>query len=248
MPIWDPFLTERDRDVYAKSGYGSPLGFGERPALLVIDVIYDFVGHEPAPILDSVTYWRNSCGEEGWAGVRAISSLLAAARTRSLPIFYSTNFEPRPDGLGRGVWRNSRFGETSVIPGVIGTDIVKEIAPQDRDVVVRKGKPSAFFGTKLLPLLLELKVDSLIVMGGTTSGCVRATVIDAFNHNFRVSVVEEGTFDRGQASHAINLFDMNAKYADVVSLRSTIDYIGGLPDDLFNGQIAPAKGEEGRPA
>jgi nicotinamidase-related amidase len=130
------------------------------------------------------------------------------------------------------------------VAGFVGSDIVKEIAPEPRDVLLRKSKPSAFFGTGLLHYLLELKVDTLLVTGTTTSGCVRATVIDAFSHNFNVAVVEECTFDRGEASHAINLFDMNAKYADVVSLQTTIDYLAGLPGDLFAGQIAPASQPE----
>lgn len=240
MAIWDTFLTERDHAVYDTAGYGAKLGFGARPAVVVIDVNYDFVGHEPAPILESAKIWRNSCGEEGWAGVEAIATLLAAARGRSLPIFYSTSMEERADNLGRGLWRSSRNGEIAGVPGFVGSDIVKEIAPDERDVVLRKSKPSAFFGTGLISYLTELKVDTLLITGTTTSGCVRATVIDGFSYNFNCVVVEEGTFDRGQASHAINLFDMNAKYADVVSLAATLEYIEGLPSDLYAGMIAPA--------
>jgi maleamate amidohydrolase len=241
MAVWDTFLTERDKAVYATAGYGAALGFGARPAVVIVDVNYDFVGHEPAPILESAGIWRNSCGEEGWAGVDATVTLLDAARSRSLPIFYSTSMQARADGLGRGLWRSSRNAEKGGVPGFVGSDIVAQIAPQPRDVLLRKSKPSAFFGTGLLHYLLELKVDTLLVTGTTTSGCVRATVIDAFSHNFNVAIVEECTFDRGQASHAINLFDMNAKYADVVSLQQTVEYIEQLPDDLYAGLLAPAK-------
>jgi nicotinamidase-related amidase len=115
---------------------------------------------------------------------------------------------------------------------------VAEIAPQPRDVVIGKLKPSAFFGTPLASYLLELKVDTLIVCGTTTSGCVRASVLDAFSLGYRVAVVEECTFDRGEVSHAINLFDMNAKYADVVSLEATTGYLRGLAASLFEGMIA----------
>jgi maleamate amidohydrolase len=82
--------------------------------------------------------------------------------------------------------------------------------------------------------LLEWKVDQLLVVGGTTSGCVRATVVDGFSHNFRVSLVEEGCFDRGEASHAITLWDLNAKYADIVGLQDVIRYVDGLPEGLFH--------------
>jgi len=240
MPVWDKYLTERDKAVYATAGYGATKGFGSKPAVLVIDVNYDFVGHVPAPILESAALWRNSCGEDGWEGVAAISKLLEAAREHSLPIFYSTSEVSRDDQLGRGLWRSSRNGEVIGVPGFVGSDIVREIAPQERDVVLRKSKPSAFFGTGLLSLLLELEVDTLLVTGTTTSGCVRASVVDAFSYNLNVTVVEEGTFDRGEVSHAINLFDMNAKYADVVSLDTTLDYVATLPGEVFPGLIAPA--------
>jgi maleamate amidohydrolase len=93
--------------------------------------------------------------------------------------------------------------------------------------------PSAFHGTRLQSYLTYLKCDSVIVGGTTTSGCVRASVIDAFSQNFRVIVAEECCFDRAQASHAINLCDMNAKYADVIGTAEVVDYIERLPDKLF---------------
>ena len=103
-------------------------------------------------------------------------------------------------------------------------------------------KPSVFLGTPLLSFLVLLGADSLIVAGTTTSGCVRATVVDAFSNNYRVAIVEEGCFDRSQASHALSLCDMNAKYADVVRLEETLAYIEALPKGLFN---LPAGGAAG---
>ena len=99
--------------------------------------------------------------------------------------------------------------------------------------MILKDKPSVFFGTPLMSYLHELQVDTLLVTGTTTSGCVRATVVDAFSYNFRVVVVEECVFDRGQASHKVNLFDMQAKYADVVSLEAALHYLVELPKDLY---------------
>jgi nicotinamidase-related amidase len=239
MSVWDRYLTDRDRAVYEAAGYGDKLGFGERPAVLVVDVNYAFVGPEPAPILESIKLWRNSCGEEGWAGVAAIAKLLAAAREKSLPIFYSTNLDLRPDGFGKGLWRNRRkLEDRRLATGISPNEIVAEIAPQPRDVVIRKLRPSAFFGTPLASYLVELQVDTLLVCGTTTSGCVRASVLDAFSCGYRVAVVEECTFDRGEVSHAINLFDMNAKYADVVSLQAASEYVRGLSTGLFDETIA----------
>ncbi len=106
-----------------------------------------------------------------------------------------------------------------------GNVIVKEIEPGPRDLVVRKEKPSGFFGSPLQSYLQNLGCDSVIVTGTTTSGCVRATVIDAFSLNFRTTVVEDGCFDRSQASHAINLCDMNAKYANVMPSDEVLEYL-----------------------
>jgi len=118
------------------------------------------------------------------------------------------------------------------------------IGPLPDDLVVYKQKPSAFYGTPLLSWLILLGADSLIVTGTTTSGCVRASVLDAFSNNLRVSLVEEGCFDRAQASHAINLCDMHAKYADVVKLDEALAQIDRLPEGLFPnlpGRVAAAR-------
>jgi nicotinamidase-related amidase len=155
-----------------------------------------------------------------------------------MPVIYSTGMDIRPDGFERGRWKdkNSRGSEDWTTHRTDGNTIIAPIAPRAEDLVVRKDKPSAFFGTLLSSFLIDLQADSVLVCGTTTSGCVRATVVDAFSYNFRVSIVEDCTFDRGQASHAVNLFDMSQKYADVVSLAETREYLQGLPDGLFNAR------------
>jgi maleamate amidohydrolase len=235
MASWDDILTARDKDVFALSGYGKRVGFGQRPAVLVIDVNYNFVGDKPEPILQSVKRFRNSCGEEGWEGVHRIAELLSEARKKHLPTFYTTGHDDRTNSVAFGRWRgkNSRSTEDTNEAWDKGNEIVTEIAPQQEDIVVRKQKPSAFFGTPLISMLNEVHADSVLVTGTTTSGCVRASVIDAFSYNLKVSVVEECVFDRGQSSHKINLFDMAMKYADVIPLKEAVDYIRGLPDNLF---------------
>src|SRR5206468_12020615 len=107
-------------------------------------------------------------------------------------------------------------------------EIVAEIAPAPQDIVVYKQKPSGFFGTNMTAYLTLLGCDSVIVAGTTTSGCVRASVLDAFSLNYRVAIAEEGCFDRSQASHAINLCDMNAKYADVMKTSEVLTFLDGL--------------------
>lgn len=234
--VWDEYLSERDRSIFAGAGYGVQQGFGARPAILVIDMNYNFVGDRREPIEDSIKRFRNSCGLEGWAAVDATQELLRHARAKHLPVVYTTGVN-RADGRHRGAWsyKNSRNAEDhSGVAAEIGNHIVQEIAPSTKDFVIEKLKPSGFFGTPMIGHLHEWKVDQVIVVGGTTSGCIRATAIDAFSYNFRVALVEEGCFDRGQVSHAINLWDLQAKYADVVGLQETTRYIDGLADGLFS--------------
>lgn len=235
--IWDRFLTERDHLVFSAAGWAQRIGFGRRPAVLVIDVCYGFVGDRREPILESIRRWSNSCGEEAWDALDPIARILQAARAKGLPVIYTTG-RYRRDRWDRGILaaKNARVAEWTVEePGALDPmDIVPQIAPMPSDIVLYKQKPSAFFGTPLISHLVMLAADSLIVTGTSTSGCVRATVVDAFNHNYRVTVVEDACFDRGQASHAISLFDMNAKYADVVTSEKVIQHIASLEDGLFD--------------
>ncbi|HVR89046.1 MAG TPA: isochorismatase family protein [Candidatus Limnocylindria bacterium] len=218
MPIWDPYLTARDREVFERSGHGQRAGFGVRPAVLVVDLTYAFVGDRPEPILDSIVRWHRSAGDDGWRAAGRIRTLLDAARAAGAPVIYTTG----TDDARAGQWnaKNSRRAENEARPD--RNTIVPEIAPCPGDLVLRKEKPSAFFGTPLAAHLVRLGVDSLFVTGGTTSGCVRASVVDAFSYSYRVALVEECLFDRGQASHALSLFDMQQKYADVVSLADAL--------------------------
>ena len=236
MPIWDAYLSERDRRIFGSAGYGKRAGFGQRPVVLVIDVNYNFVGDRPEPIEESVKRWRNSCGFEGWQAVSSIARLTEVARQQRIPVIYSTGMDLRPDNWDAGRWRdkNTRNAEDVTVHAENGNTIVPPIAPQPQDIVIRKYKPSVFFGSMLAGFLTDLQADSIIACGGTTSGCVRATVLDGFSLNYRMSVVEECTFDRGQASHAINLFDMQQKYADVVSLEETLAFLCSLPIGLFD--------------
>ncbi len=235
-PIWDKFLTERDKAVFSAGGFGARMGFGKRPAILVVDVNYAFCGDKPEPILESIKRWPTSCGEEAWEGVRVIKRLIEAARAKGLPVIYTTN-KKRPDKWDNGSWswKNTRQNErlrtqTNLDPNAV----VDEIAPSPRDILIQKQKPSAFYATPLQSYLTLLGCDSLLVAGATTSGCVRASVLDAFSSNYRVAVVEDACFDRSQASHAVSLCDMHAKYADIVESAEVIDFILTLPAGMFD--------------
>lgn len=230
MAVWDDVLPEEDRLVFEQAGWGKQVGFGEKPALLVVDVIYNFVGDKPEPILESIKRWRYSCGERGWEGVKQLQRLIAAAREQEIPIIY-TGMDRRPDGFDQGAWnwKSHRSGEASDIKGSLGNEIVAEVAPEPQDIVFVKDKPSAFHGTHLLDYLIYLGVDTVVTTGTTTSGCVRATAVDATQYNYRSIVPEECAWDRSMISHKVNLLDIQMKYGDVRSTDDVIDYFKSLP-------------------
>jgi nicotinamidase-related amidase len=229
--VWDDVLPEEDRQVFEAAGWGKDVGFGEKPVLLVVDVIYNFVGDVPEPILESIKRWRYSCGERGWEGVKQLERLIAAAREKQIPIVY-TGMDRRPDGFDQGAWnwKSYRSGEASDIKGSLGNEIVKEIAPEPQDIYFVKDKPSAFHGTHLLDYLIYLGADTVITTGTTTSGCVRASAVDATQYNYRSIVPEECVWDRSMISHKVNLLVIQMKYGDVKKTDAVIEYFRSLPD------------------
>jgi maleamate amidohydrolase len=207
MTSWRDLIGAHDREILEAAGYGHAVGVGAHPALLVVDVTYGFVGREPLPVLESIETYPSSAGEAGWKAIEVIERLLAGARRLGLPVLYSA-------GTGEpGRWADKR--PKHVQQPADAYEIVERIAPRPGETAIRKAKPSAFFGSPLAERLVDLGVDSVIVCGGTTSGCVRATVVDAFSHDLRVTVVEDAVFDRVELSHAAALLDMEQKYADV---------------------------------
>lgn len=225
-PTWRDVIPARDRAVYEAGGYGRRDALGTRPALIVIDVTYGFTGRRREPILDSIRSYPNSCGEAGWDAIAPIGRVLAAARRAQAPVYFTGGLtEQRSEHVGR--WRE-KHPRTLEQPAD-AEEIVAELAPSRDETVVRKTKPSAFHGTPLVSSLVDRRVDTLVVTGCTTSGCVRATVIDSFSYGFHTAVVEDGVFDRGELSHAVNLFDMDQKYANVMPSDAVVAYLDALP-------------------
>ena len=153
-------------------------------------------------------------------------------------MIYSTG-DARKDNWDAGgwSWKNSRTAEAvrRVSNSRDPNEIVERISPQEQDIVIRKQKPSAFFGSNFASYVNLLGCDSLVMAGCTTSGCVRASVIDeASNFNIRSIVVEDGCFDRSQVSHAVTLFDLHCKYADVIMSDEVLEHVEGLPRGLFD--------------
>ncbi len=222
---WRDVIPPTDRAVYDAAGYGGHLAPGGRPALIVIDVTYGFVGRERAPILRSIETYPNSCGEMGWDAVAPISRVIAAARRARAPVYFTAGVDEQ-FAQHAGRWRE-KHPRTLLQPDD-AHEVVAQLGLADGDVLIRKTKPSAFHGTPLVSSLIDHGIDTLVVTGCTTSGCVRATVVDAFSLGFRAVVVEDGVFDRGQMSHAVNLFDMDQKYANVMRSREVILYLEGI--------------------
>jgi len=225
--VWDPYLTAQDRAHLAASPERR-VGFGRSPALLLIDLYRWVFGDEPRPLLEAVKTWPGSCGLAAWDALPHLQQLLGVAREVGLPVVHITGLEDSGmlgwgeaahSGVGRGTsTREQRRGRYDIIP---------QLAPIPGEVMLRKTTPSAFNGTPLLAHLNYLGIDTLIVGGESTSGCVRASVVDGCSYRFKVTVVEECVFDRHQAAHAMNLFDMHQKYADVLPLAEVEPYLRG---------------------
>ena len=214
-------IDQQTIDRYEAAGFGRPAGLGKRPGLLIIDVQYRTVGTQPMPFDQAVEEFPTSCGEVGWDAVKNIATILGLFREKNWPVLY-------PHVAPKRSYDSGRLG--AKVPGIMNVpeqayEFVEDVAPREGDVLVPKRHPSAFFGTPLTSYLVDADVDSLVVAGCTTSGCVRASVADAFSYNFRVSVPSDAVYDRSPVVHEVNLFDMAQKYADVAS---TADLLAAL--------------------
>jgi maleamate amidohydrolase len=227
--VWEPFLTPQDRAHLAASP-DRRVGFGQSPALLFIDLYRWVFGDEPQPLLEAIKTWPGSCGLAAWQAVPHLQRLLGLAREVGLPVVHVTGLEDS-GMLGWGEAAHGGAGRGASTPQQRRGryDIIPQVAPIPGEVVLRKTTPSAFNGTPLLAHLNYLGVDTLIVGGESTSGCVRASVVDACSYRFRVIVVEECVFDRHEAAHAINLFDMHEKYADVLPIADVEAHLREQP-------------------
>jgi maleamate amidohydrolase len=213
--------TMATRAIYERQGMGQRIGFGSRPALLLIDMQNDFCDPDaPTTLYPSIrsTY-------------EPIKRLSKAARERGVPVIYTQGLVAA-DGSSAGLWRlkmrDHGLGLVQ-IEGGRGAEIIAELAPQPGDRVIRKWRPSAFFRTDIEVFLGVHRIDTLLVCGTSVSGCVRATVTDGFMRDIRCMVVKEAVADRSEAVMAANLFDLGQKYADVVCVEECVSYLNTLP-------------------
>ncbi|HJD97933.1 isochorismatase family protein [Mailhella massiliensis] len=223
--VWTPYLTGDDKLVIEKGGYGKSRGLGTRPMLVVIDAQYNYVG-EDRPVGEQLAEWPSGGGAAAWAAIRRIQPLLKQAREAGIPVLLTRNVQKNLafDSFGA----KSQRDQSRYVEGHRGTFIVDELAPQPGDLTLDKAYASIFYGTPLLSWLVKMKIDTLILTGGSTSGCVRASAVDAVTRNFNVAVVEDCVYDRISISHAAGLLDMWMKYCDVMNSEEISAYMKGL--------------------
>lgn len=221
---WDDVIGKDERLIAAR--YQAGRTPGRRPALLLIDCYRKVFGDRPQSLADAIEAFPATCGLAAWQALGPLEQLLETARAVGVPVLYTTGQRRAEARLGATTRRVRAPGEDEAA----GYEIVAPLAPLAGELVIDKSRASAFFGTPLSTWLRQLDVDTLVVCGETTSGCVRASVVDGYSHGFEVIVVEDATFDRSELSHKVNLFDMHLKYASVRRLASALDYLRSTPD------------------
>jgi len=216
---WRDIMPANILDLY--SHYERQTFVGPAPALIAVD-LYELAYQGGARPVDELhrTY-PSACGEYAYAAIEPTRRLFAAARAAGLPIFYST-MDTRPDSLPSTVTATRRR-RVPVDPSLYA--IRTDFKPQPGDVVITKQRASVFFGTPLVAHLTQLGVGTAIICGESTSGCVRATAVDAYSHGLHVVLVEECCFDRSPLSHKVNLFDLHHKYADVIKVGEVVAHL-----------------------
>ncbi|OES44718.1 isochorismatase family protein [Domibacillus iocasae] len=203
---WDNLIDAETREIY--QSYERAPFIGKKPALLLIDLYNLAYEGGPLPVREVVKNHPSSCGIHAWNAVEPTKQLLSLARSHHIPVIYSTQGTNHIKATNRQ--RNAVLSNSY--------EIHEAFRPEREDLIIRKERASCFFGTPLIAYLTQMGIDSLIICGESTSGCVRATAVDAYSYGFHPVIAEECTFDRSVISHKISLFDLHHKYADVMSM------------------------------
>src|SRR5438067_6367576 len=203
-------------DFYVRKGFAARVGFGQRPALLVIDIIRAF------------TDLRSPLASNLDSQVDAINRLLAVARERAIPVIFRTVAYDR-ELQEAGLWIRKIPSNSWLVEGSEWVEVDRRLVRQPDEMLLVKKYASCFFGTDLAARLITRGIDTLLITGCTTSGCVRATAVDACSYGLHTVVVQEAVGDRAELPHIANLFDIDAKYGDVVDLQDALGYLERLP-------------------
>jgi len=219
---WADVIDDDTMQIY--SCYARETKVGPMPALLAIDLYNIVYRGGDRPVIEINDDHPNTCGEFAHAAIEPTKRLLAAARRAGIPIFFCTQ-ETRPQNRPQGVGSTRRQRMTTTAEDY---GIYPEFEVRPEDVIITKQRASIFQGTPIVSHLNYLGVKSLIVCGESTSGCVRASSVDAYSNGFHVSIVEECTYDRSALIHKVNLFDLHHKYCDVMHLEEVVGHLDGL--------------------
>jgi len=208
-------MSEEDLKPYVKAGFASRIGFGEKVALLNVDMTYMFL--DPS--------YAMAYGNMGEL-VESVTILMQTCREKRVHIFYSRR-DNRSHHVSRGLWNEKlKYSlSESYTSDPRADEWPPEFAPRQEDIIIYKNKMSPFFGTPLASMLMYLRVDTLIIVGVSTSACVREAVTDAFSYNIRPIVPLECVGDRCTSAHWANLFDMDMKFADVLPLEEVLNHL-----------------------
>jgi nicotinamidase-related amidase len=217
---WKDIVNEEILEIY--EAYHRKLYVGANPAVLAIDLYNKAYEGGNKPVREVNRQFSGSCGENAWKALEPTQKLLAAARKAGVPVIYTTRHVDT-----RGVQSTNRnLGSDALKSDVY--DIKAELAPEPGELVIYKERASGFFGTPLVAHLRMMGIDSLIICGESTSGCLRASTVDAYSYGFHNVVVEECAYDRSMLSHKVNLFDLHHKYADVMHVEDVLAHLNGL--------------------
>jgi len=226
---WKDIIDADTIEIY--QAYRRKTYVGDNPAVLAIDLYNKAYQGGSRPVREVDREFSGSCGENAWKALPPTQKLFAAARRAGVPVIYTTRHVdtagvhstnrtpslPSPaSGGGKGAGRDDTY------------DIKAEVAPQPGELVIYKERASGFFGTPLIAHLQQKRINSLIICGESTSGCVRASTVDAYSYGFHNVLVEECTYDRSAISHKVNLFDLHHKYADVMHIEEVLAHLDGL--------------------
>jgi maleamate amidohydrolase len=215
--VWEDIIDDEIRQLITKY---SPQGLKDRPALLCIDNYNAAFGDRPEPLLDAIKRFPSSCGLYAWNTIEPTQRLMRSARQAGVPVIHTT---VDVDQLSSGVEATKFHLPNSELEWNWTT--FDQLAPAPGELLIRKPRATAFQGCALPSHLVQLEVNTIILCGNSTSGCVRATAVDAFSAGYRVAVVEECVFDRNWLSHKVNLLDLHCKYADVIFLEDALEYL-----------------------
>jgi len=215
---WKDIVTDEILEIY--KAYERETFIGKRPAILAIDLYNASYKGGPKPVIELQDEYPSSCGEYAWAAIEPTKRLFAIARELGIPIIYTTrdSHTVAPKTIGSTNRKLKNITDDAY-------EMFEAFAPQPEDIIIYKSRASAFFGTPLPAYLNQMGIDSLIVCGESVSGCVRASVVEAYSYGYHVTVVEECCYDRSLLSYKVNMFDLHHKYADVMCIDEAMEHL-----------------------